>query len=71
MIDRFASDLEIAKAAGILRADVDPREVALYTLGGLEKLALEALAQGSFDLHALAERATRMQMLGVLSMEVT
>ena len=71
VIDRFTGDLEMARAAGVLRADVDPRAAALFTLGGLQKLALDALAGGSFDLHALAKRATRMQMLGLLATEVT
>jgi AcrR family transcriptional regulator len=70
MVDRFAADLDVAKKAGILRADVDARSAALFTLGGIQKLALDAISQGSFDVRALAERVTRMQMLGLLSTEV-
>lgn len=70
MVDRFTSDLEMAKRAGILRADVDARSAALFALGGIQKLALDAISQGSFDVRALAERVTRMQMLGLLAAEV-
>jgi AcrR family transcriptional regulator len=70
VVDRFTNDLEIARKAGILRRDVDARDAALFTLGGLQKLALEALASGSFDLRELSERAVRIQMLGLLDPEV-
>lgn len=71
IIDRFASDLELAQKAGILRDDFDPRAGALFTLGGLQKLALDVVNRGGpLDLEKLAEVATRTQMLGLLSPEV-
>lgn len=70
IVDRFARDIEVARSAGILRPDIDPRAAALFTLGGIQKLALDALSQGSFDTHSLAERVTRMHLLGLLSPEV-
>lgn len=72
VIDRFASDLEAARSAGIIRADVDPRAAALFVLGGVQKVALDALGNdsGAIDLGALALRVTRMNMLGLLADEV-
>jgi AcrR family transcriptional regulator len=66
-VDRFATDIASAKRAGILRADVDPRSAALFAIGGIQKLALDALAQrGSIDLDALARQAAELQMSGLL-----
>jgi hypothetical protein len=72
VIDRFASDLVVAGRAGIIRADVDPRAAALFVLGGVQKVALDALGSddGAIDLGALALRVTRMNMLGLLAEEV-
>jgi AcrR family transcriptional regulator len=68
VIDRFAGDLEAAQRAGILRPDVEPRSAALFVLGGVQKLALDALSrQKTIDLRALAIEVTKMQMLGLLS----
>lgn len=74
VIERMASDMRAARDAGILRAEVDPRTAALFVLGGVQKLALEALSRdpkGGIDLRALADEATRINMLGLLSPEVT
>jgi hypothetical protein len=71
VIDRMASDLEVARAAGVLRADVDARAAALFVLGGVQKVALDALAHdGAIDLGALARKVTRLNMLGLLAEEV-
>jgi hypothetical protein len=72
VVDRFADDLRVAQRAGIVRADVDARAAALFTMGGVQKLALDALARapGRVDLDALTRDATRMHMLGLLSDEV-
>jgi AcrR family transcriptional regulator len=70
-VDRFASDIKIAKRAGILRDDVEPRAAALFVIGGIQKLALDALSQnGSIDLDALARQAAELQMSGLLSKKV-
>jgi AcrR family transcriptional regulator len=74
VVDRFASDLAAAQRAGIVRADVDPRTAALFVMGGIEKLALHALGRdgrGRVDLRALALEATKLNMMGLLSQEVT
>ncbi|HEX8789579.1 MAG TPA: TetR/AcrR family transcriptional regulator [Polyangiaceae bacterium] len=74
VIDRFAADMKAARDAGILRADIDPRASALFVLGGIQKLALDALSRdpkGTIDLRALAIEATRINLLGLLSPEVT
>ena len=74
VVDRFASDLEAAQRAGILRPDVDPRIAALFVLGGVQQLALDVLSRARrarIDLRALALEATQLNMLGLLSQEVT
>ena len=71
VIDRFASDLDAARSAGVIRADVDPRAAALFVLGGVQKVALDALEHDrAVDLGALALEVTRMNMLGLLAEEV-
>jgi AcrR family transcriptional regulator len=70
-VDRFAKDITMAKEAGILRDDVDPRSASLFVIGGIQKLALDALSQnGSIDLDALARQAAELQMSGLLSKKV-
>jgi AcrR family transcriptional regulator len=70
-VDRFAADIAIAKRAGILRDDVDPRAAALFAIGGIQKLALDALSQtGTIDLDALARQAAELQMSGLISKKV-
>jgi AcrR family transcriptional regulator len=71
VIDRFAGDLEAARRASVVRDDVDPRSAALFVLGGIQKLALDALGRDrAIDLRALALEATKMNMLGLLAPEV-
>lgn len=68
VIDRFASDIAASQRAGILRRDVEPRAAALFVLGGVQKLALDALSrEKTIDLGALATQVTRLHMLGLLS----
>jgi AcrR family transcriptional regulator len=70
-VDRFASDIEIAKRAGILRDDIDARVAALFIIGGIQKLALDALVEKkAVDLDALALQAAELQMSGLLSRKV-
>jgi TetR/AcrR family fatty acid metabolism transcriptional regulator len=70
VIDRMARDLEVARRAGVLREDVDPRAAALFVLGGVQKIALDALGRDrAIDLGALALDVTRMNMLGLLANE--
>jgi AcrR family transcriptional regulator len=71
VIDRFASDLAVSQRAGVIRADLDPRAAALFVLGGIQKVALDALAHDrAIDLGALALQVTRMNMMGLLAEEV-
>ncbi len=72
VVGRFAADLEIAQTAGLVRPDVDPRRAALFVMGGIQKIALDALqrSQGGIDLEALSLEATRLQMTGLLSDKV-
>ena len=72
IVDQFAGQLAAAQRMGIIRADVDTRMAALFTMGGVQKLALAALAaDGKVDLDALALEATRMQLVGLLDHEIT
>jgi AcrR family transcriptional regulator len=72
VVDRLARDLAVAQRAGVLRADADPRIAALFVVGGIQKLALDALATpgGVVDLDKLALEAARIQMAGLISKEV-
>jgi AcrR family transcriptional regulator len=70
VVDRFAEDLAAVQRAGVVRADLDPRTAALFIVGGIQKLALDALrSQRPLDLDDLAERVTRLHFLGLLSDE--
>jgi AcrR family transcriptional regulator len=72
IISVVCRDLEAARAAGIVRADLDPRHTATLMVGGVEKLALAALrADGPVDLDALANEAARLHGVGVISDRVT
>jgi len=72
VVDRCAADMAAGQRAGILRADVDPRTAALFVLGGVQKLALDALGRDrKIDLRSLALQATTLNMMGLLSEEVT
>ncbi|HEY8090866.1 MAG TPA: TetR/AcrR family transcriptional regulator [Polyangiaceae bacterium] len=66
VVDRFASDIAATQRAGILRDDVEPRTAALFVLGGVQKLALDGLAQEKpMDLAALASQVIKLEMLGL------
>jgi AcrR family transcriptional regulator len=69
VVDRFASDLAAAQRAGILRREVNPRLAALFAVGGIQKLALDALAGPgrAMDLDALSLEASRMHMIGLIA----
>jgi AcrR family transcriptional regulator len=71
-VERFATDLEAAQKLGVLRADFDPKVAALFALGGIEKVALRALAErkGKIDLDTLAAEAASIELLGLLAKEV-
>ncbi len=74
VVDRCAADLAAAQRAGIVRRDVDPRTAALFMLGGVQKLALDVLGRdrkAKVDLRALALEATKLNMMGLVSQEVT
>ena len=71
VIGKFAEHLGVAQRLGVIRPDADPRAAALFVLGGIQKLALDALArEGRIDLARLANEAARLQMTGLLSDEV-
>jgi AcrR family transcriptional regulator len=67
VVDACARDLEAARKAGLLRADIDPRQAALLVVGGIEKLALHELGSGApLDLDRMAGTASRLQLFGLL-----
>jgi TetR/AcrR family fatty acid metabolism transcriptional regulator len=60
-------DIVAAQRAGFLR-ELDAHLVALMIVGGVEKLALEALrSEAPVDLEKLAREATRLHAIGTLS----
>jgi len=68
LVALVARDLEAARDAGLVRADLDPRLTATLVVGGTEKLALAALrSDAPIDLDALALEASRLHTVGVLS----
>lgn len=72
VIDRFAADIEILQKLDIFHADMDPREAALFALGGVQKLALSALAKKeAVDLEQIAFAAAKLEMNGLLSRDIT
>lgn len=63
-------DLEEAQRLGVL-APTDARMTARYSLGGIEKLVLTALAQGeALDLGQVVEQTVRLQLFGLLTDEI-
>ncbi|HLU65033.1 MAG TPA: helix-turn-helix domain-containing protein [Kofleriaceae bacterium] len=68
LIGLVEADLRDAQAAGIARADLDPRDTATLMVGGVEKLALAALrSERAIDIGRLALEASRLHLIGVLS----
>ena len=68
LIGLVAADLAAAQAAGIVRADLEPRLTATLMVGGVEKLALSALRGAeAIDLDRLAHETTRLHLIGTLS----
>ena len=73
LIGLVEDDLRRAQAAGIARAELDPRHTAILMVGGVEKLALAALrgeAHGPpepIDIGRLALEASRLHLVGLLS----
>lgn len=71
LIGLVTTDLAAAQAAGIVRADLEPRLTATLMVGGVEKLALSALRGAEpIDLDRLAHETTRLHLIGTLSERV-
>jgi len=63
-------DLEAAQRAGYLRAG-DPRLMARWVLGGIEKMCLTALREDEeVDLDAIVKSAVDIELFGLLTEEV-
>lgn len=61
-------DIVAAQQAGYLRAPMDARAAAIMMVGGIEKLALDALrSDAPVDLERLAREATTFHAIGTLS----
>ncbi len=72
VIDRFAADIAVAQKLGVIRSDVDPRVAALFVLGGVQKIALSAIANGTakLDLDELSRSAAELQMRGLVASDL-
>jgi AcrR family transcriptional regulator len=61
-------DIVAAQKAGFLREPMDARAAAIMVVGGIEKLALDALrSDAPVDLDRLAREATTLHAIGTLS----
>jgi len=70
MLAAMEADLEAAMRLGVLRRG-DPRMLARYSLGGLEKVVLTALANDEpIDLERLVRDTVQVQLFGLLSEDV-
>jgi AcrR family transcriptional regulator len=66
ILDAMEQDLRAAQQAGVLRRG-DPRLVARFLLGGVEKVVLDALvADEPVDLDKLVEQAVDLELFGLL-----
>ena len=64
-------DLDEAQQIGVF-ARTDSKMMARYSLGGIEKLILTALAQGEpLDLDRVVSLTVRLQLFGLLTDEIT
>ena len=67
VIVSMVRDLETCQRAGIIRADIDARTVALAHIGSIQKLALDAMTrEEKLDLDRISEVVTRIHLLGIL-----
>jgi len=70
VIIRFAEDIAAAQRLDVLRKDVEPRVAALFVLGGLQKLAIDALERKApINLDKIARDATHLYMKGLLEVK--
>jgi AcrR family transcriptional regulator len=70
LLSAIETDTSAAMNAGVLRPG-DARKVALYILGGIEKLVLDALSRDEpVDRDAIIDAAVDLEMFGLLREEV-
>jgi AcrR family transcriptional regulator len=70
MLEAMIDDCKASQEAGLTRPG-DPRLMALYVLGGVEKMVLAALAGDEpIDLSAIVDHAVEMDLFGTLKEEV-
>lgn len=70
MLEAMEDDCRASQAAGLTRPG-DPRLMALYVLGGVEKMVLTSLASDEpVDLDAIVDLAVEMDLFGTLKEEV-
>jgi AcrR family transcriptional regulator len=68
LISLVEHDLERAKVAGYVRANLDARAVATLVVGGVEKLGLAALrGDTEIDLDTIVREATNLHAIGTFS----
>jgi AcrR family transcriptional regulator len=70
MLEAMVDDCRASQEAGLTR-DGDPRMMALYILGGVEKMVLSALhSDEPVDLDAIVDLAVKLDLYGSLKEEV-
>lgn len=68
MLQHIEADTRTAQQAGLVLPHVEPRLVAQFVLGGVEKVVLSALAADEpIDLDAIVRSLVEMHLFGVLT----
>ena len=70
LLGAIEADIRTAQKAGVLRP-FDAHKIALYILGGIEKLVMDALGRDEpVDREAIIDAAVEFEMFGLLRQEV-
>lgn len=66
IVQRLGALFDAGIKSGVIRSDLEPRRLALFTIGGAQRLVLDALTQRKkkLDIAALAAEATSMVVGG-------
>ena len=67
VLDAFVADLETAQSMGVIDCE-DARMTAMFVMGGVEKLVLDAVdREETIDLDAIVRVAIQLQLFGFLA----
>ncbi|NUP09083.1 MAG: TetR/AcrR family transcriptional regulator [Polyangiaceae bacterium] len=63
-VDRFTSFLRASQKDGLVDLDIDPRKIAVFTIGGAQKLVLDTVVKRGKkpDIASLAAESIRMSL---------